>query len=44
MDTKIECDIVAWFYLAQDKGQWRSLANTVMNLWVPQKAGNYLTS
>jgi hypothetical protein len=24
-----------WIYLAQDKGQWRALANTVMNVWAP---------
>jgi hypothetical protein len=29
---------------AQDRDQWRTLANTVMNLRVPQKAGNLLTS
>jgi hypothetical protein len=23
-----------WFDLAQDRGQWRALVNTVMNLWV----------
>jgi hypothetical protein len=26
---------VDWIYLAQDRGRWRSLVNTVMNLWVP---------
>jgi hypothetical protein len=23
-----------WINLAQDRGQWRALVNTVMNLWV----------
>jgi hypothetical protein len=24
-----------WTHLAQDRGQWRVLVNTVMNFWVP---------
>jgi hypothetical protein len=24
-----------WIDLAQDRDQWRSLVNTLMNLWVP---------
>jgi hypothetical protein len=24
-----------WIDLAQDKGQWTALENTVMNIWVP---------
>jgi hypothetical protein len=24
-----------WTNLAEDRDQWRALANTVMNLWVP---------
>jgi hypothetical protein len=24
-----------WIDLAQDRDQWKSLVNTVMNLWVP---------
>jgi transposase len=27
-------DGVVWTDLAQDRDQWRALANTVMNLWV----------
>jgi hypothetical protein len=31
-------------HLAQDRDQWCALVNMVMNLQVPQKAGNFLTS
>ena len=30
--------------LAQDRDRWRGLVNAVMNLWVPNNAGNFLTS
>jgi len=32
---------VDWIHLAQDTDQWRDLVNTVMNLRVPEKAGNF---
>jgi len=35
---------VGFIHVAQDRGQWRDFVNTVTNLWVPQKAGNLLTS
>jgi hypothetical protein len=35
---------IDWIHLAQDRARCRALVNTVMNLWVPRKAGNFLTS
>jgi hypothetical protein len=35
---------VDWMYLAQERDQWQSLVNMVMNLQVPQKVENFLTS
>jgi hypothetical protein len=33
-----------WIDLAQDRESWRTLVSAVMNLWLPQNAGNLLTS
>jgi hypothetical protein len=41
---KICCDGVDWIHLAQDRDRWLVIVNTVMNLRVPRKAGNFLTS
>jgi hypothetical protein len=35
---------VDWIHLAHDGDQWWAVVNMIMNLWVPQKAGNFLTS
>jgi hypothetical protein len=34
---------VDWMDLTQDREQRRDFVNTVMNLWFPKKAGNFLT-
>jgi hypothetical protein len=33
-----------WVDLAQDGDQWRALVNTVMDVWVPQNSGKFLSS
>jgi len=33
---------VKWFHLAQHRDHWWALLNTVMNVWVPWKAANFL--
>jgi hypothetical protein len=33
--------VVDWIGLAQERYRWRALVNSVMNLRVPQNAGNY---
>jgi hypothetical protein len=33
-----------WIDMAQDRDRWRDVVNVVMNLRVPQNAGNFLTS
>jgi hypothetical protein len=36
MDLReIGIDVANWIQLAQDRVQWRTYVNTVMNLWVP---------
>jgi len=41
---EVGCGGMDWIELAQDIARWRTLVNAVMNLWVPQNAGNFLTS
>jgi hypothetical protein len=35
---------IDWISLAQDRGRYRTLVNAVMNLRIPQNAGDFLTS
>jgi hypothetical protein len=34
---------VGWIHLAQNRDQWQCLVNMIMNHWVPQQVGNFLT-
>jgi hypothetical protein len=34
--------VVDWMHLSWDGDQWRALVDTVINVLVPQKTGNFL--
>jgi len=44
MLKKLGREDVDWIHLAQDREQWLAAVNTVMNLRVPHKTANFLTS
>jgi hypothetical protein len=44
MDLKeIESEAVSWIRVTQEGTQWLDPMNTIRNVWVPYKAGNFLT-
>ena len=43
-DQELQWESMTWIDLAQDRDRWQVLVNTVMNLQVPYKVKNFLTS
>lgn len=43
-DINEECEDGDWIHLAQNKIQWQTIVNIVMNLQIPSKAGLPLSS
>ena len=41
---EVGCGYMDWIGLARDRDRWRTLVSAVMNLRVPWKAANFLTS
>jgi len=42
-NTEIGWDRIDWTDLSADSNKWEAAVNVVMNLWIPQNAGELLT-
>jgi hypothetical protein len=40
---EVGCGGMDWIERAEDRGGWWTLVNAVVNLWVSQNVGNFLT-
>jgi len=43
-NTEIGWDRVDWNEIAADSNKWQAAVNVVMNFWIPQNAGELLTT
>ena len=41
---EVECGVMDWIELAQDRDRWQALVKVVMNLWVSYNARNFTTN
>jgi hypothetical protein len=41
---ELECGVMKWIELVQDRDSWRAIFKALMNLRVAQNAGNVLTN
>jgi hypothetical protein len=41
---EIECEVVDWIHLAQDRHQSQAVVSTVISHCVPQNVGNFLNT
>jgi hypothetical protein len=32
---EVDCGVMDWIDLAEDRDRWRALVSTVMNFWIP---------
>jgi hypothetical protein len=44
MDVQVGWGSTNWIYLSQDSDRWTAVVSAVMNLQLPENAGNFLTS
>ena len=40
---EVGCGGIDWIKLAEDRDRWWAVVSVLINLWVPQNVGNFLT-